>query len=157
VGEEMSMSGASLVMSREDCLKLNDTIMIGDLNTTKESGVQTSLGANAGVNTSGIAVPNVSGQIGDSIAGGDINVLDLEEQRHSVAELLLDDVGSQVFADDVVRTGSDLGRQDTAGVGAKDCLERSKHVVVGDSSLVVVDSLPLDNIIFIAAVLLGGC
>lgn len=155
VSEEMGMGSTSLVMTGEDGLKLNNTIVVGDLDTTKESGVQTSLGANAGVNTSGVAVPDVGGQVGDSIAGRYVDVLDLEEQRHSVTELCFDDVGSQVFADDVVRTSGDLGGQDTARVGAKDSFERSEHVVARDSGLVVVDSFPLDNIVFITAVLLG--
>jgi hypothetical protein len=110
VGEEMSMGSTSLIVTGENSLKLDNAIVVGDLNTTKESGVQTSLGANTRVNTGGIAVPNVSSQVGDSVAGRDIDVLDLEKQRDTVAELLFDDVGSQVFADDVVGTSGDLGR-----------------------------------------------
>jgi hypothetical protein len=70
---------------------------------------------------------------------------------------LLNDVGSQILADDVVWASSGLRGQDTAGVGAKDRLEGSEHIVLRNAGLVVVDCLPSNDILFVSAVLFWGC
>jgi hypothetical protein len=77
VGKKVGVCGSAFVVSREDGLKLNHTIMVADLDTTEERSVEASLGAYARVNTSGIAVPDISSQVRNSSTGRYVDVLNL--------------------------------------------------------------------------------
>lgn len=170
VCEQVGVDSATGVMTREDGLELDDAIVIGKLNTTQEGGVDTRLAgalAHTRVDTGGVAVPDVDCYVGDSIASRDIDILDLKEDVHAVRVLSLLDVRPHVFANNVVRAGSQLRRQDARGVlskvsmsataqnsiaiaeedrwtyGIKDVLNGSEHVIGRNARVVVVDSLPV--------------
>lgn len=134
-------------MTGEDGLERGDTVVIGQLDTTEVSRVETTVSVVAAsvdttVDTGGVAVPDIDGDGRDGLTGVDVDVLNLEKDIDTVAPLRLLDVGAHVLADDVIRTISDLGSKDTAGVSREDILEGSEHVVRSDAGLVVVDGLP---------------
>lgn len=157
VRQQVGVDGTALVVAGEDGLELDDTVVVGELDTTEEGGVQAGLaGLDAGVDTGGVAVPDVDGDLGDGIAGVDVDVLDLEEDGDTVAELGLDDVGAHVLADDVVGAVGDLRGEDAGGVGAEDVFAGGEDTVGGLAGHVVVDGLPGVELVEVAAVLLGG-
>lgn len=85
------MGGATGVVAGEDGLVADNTPFITGLNTTQESLVQVGLVVgvsvtacdNAGVDTGGVAVPEVGVDVWDGVAGVDIDQLDVEIQGHT--------------------------------------------------------------------------
>lgn len=113
------MDGSAAVVAREDGLELDDTIVIGELDTTEEGRVFASLaGARADprVNAGGVAVPDIDSDIRDTLAGRDVHILDLKEDVHAVRVLGLLYVGAHILPNDIVGAGCELGRQDARGV-----------------------------------------
>lgn len=114
----MDVRGAAGVVAREDGLVADHTLLVTGLDTTEESSVQVAvvLGVsvaicdNTGVDTGGIAVPEVGVDLGDGFAGVDIDQLDVEVQGYT--GLVLDQVLADEFTGDKVRTLGDLGLHD---------------------------------------------
>ncbi len=154
----MRVDGTSVVVTREDGLERGDAVVVRQLDAAQEGGVHAGLarGGDAAVDAGGVAVPDVDGDGGDGLAGVGVDVLHLEVHVDAVARLGLLDVRPEVLADDVVRAVGDLGRQDAAGVGAEDVLERGEHVVIVDARHVVVDRLPLLHVRKLTLVLPGS-
>lgn len=75
-------------MSGHESLKLNDTIAVGLLDPTQEGcikiacviGITIATGGNAGVDTSGIAMPEIEVDSRDGLTSGSINDLDVQGQ-----------------------------------------------------------------------------
>ena len=120
------MSGSASVMTRENCLKLNNTLIIARLHTTKERGIfiagivliSIAVGNDARVNTlnyilgcyvqyqrglrytnSSIAVPDVGVDLWKRFTGIGINKLDVHVQWDS--SLTFDDILANKFTPDV--------------------------------------------------------
>lgn len=159
VRQQVRVHGAPAVVAREDGLEAGDAVGVGQLDAAEEGGVDAGLagGVDARVDARGVAVPDVDGDGGDRRARVDVDVLHLEEDVDAVAPLRLLDVGAHLLAHDVVGAHGDLGRQDTARVGAEDLLNRGEHVVVVGGRHVVVDSLPCLEVSERALVLSRGC
>lgn len=160
VGEQMGVGGPTVVVTWEDGLKLDHALVVGQLNTTEVGGVDSigsiiSRSVDARVDTSGVGVPDVHSDSGHRCTGADVNVLHLEEQVETIRPDRLLDIGAEVLSLDVVRASSHLGSEDARSVGIKDILERSEHVPVVDTSVVVVDRLPLLKVSQVTAILLG--
>lgn len=123
VSQQVGVNGATVIVTRENGLEGSHTVVVGQLDTTEESGVETTLTRlDTRVNTSSIAVPDVDCDGRDRLASVDIDVLNLKEQVYTIAMLLLNNIGAEVLADDIVGTVGDLRGQDTAGLGAEDIL-----------------------------------
>jgi hypothetical protein len=78
VHEEMSVGGTAVIMAGEDSLETSDAVGVSGLNATKEGGIPAvlvSCGNNAGIDTSGISVPNINVKIRDGEAGVNVEVL----------------------------------------------------------------------------------
>ncbi|OHE96262.1 hypothetical protein CORC01_08480 [Colletotrichum orchidophilum] len=83
-----------------------------------------------------ISVPDVAGNLGDGVAGGNVDFLDLKEGGDAVARLGIDNVGAHVLAEDMVRAISDLRSQYAGVVRAEDVLEGNKMALsLGPASL----------------------
>lgn len=144
VGKNVSVSGASVVVARENSLERHDSIFVCRLNATEISRVVpirsvVTAGGDAGVDSSGIAIPDVDPDLRHRFACIDIDVLDLEIDVDTIGVFLLFDVLANLLPYDVVRSSSDLWSHNTAGVGAKDDVGRGVRVVVDEAGLVVVD------------------
>lgn len=83
VSNNVMVSSAAIIVTREEGQEGNDTILISALNTTKESGVvigevggvTIARGDKARVDTGGIAAPDLGEHVGDGLAGLNIDVL----------------------------------------------------------------------------------
>lgn len=133
--------------------------MVGQLHTTEVSGVDAIRGVvtrdgDSRVDTCCVGVPDIHRHIGDRGTVGDIHVLDLKEQVDTLGPLSLLDVGAEVFANHVVRAGGDLRGQDARRVGIEHGLKGREHVIIVNTSVVVVDCLPFLKGSQITAVLL---
>ena len=149
----MNVGGTAGVVAREDGLVADHTLLVTGLDTTEESRVQVALvlgvsiatGDNTGVDTGGIAVPEVGIDLRDGLAGVDIDQLDVEVQGHT--GLVLDEVLADELTGDVVRALGDLGLHDAgaavpeelAGVAIE--VDGLVRVVVGGQHLVEVAHL----------------
>lgn len=113
---DVNVSSTASVMTREHCIKLNDTIVIGLLNTATEGGVKTTLagGGDTGVDAGSVAVPSVDQDLGHSSTGSDIDKLDIEMQRHT--RLAIGHLAADELASNPVGTNSGLRHDDTASV-----------------------------------------
>lgn len=100
-------------------------------------------GRDTRVNTSGVSIPDIDPNIGNRLAGIDINVLNLEVEINTITVQVLLDVTTNLLASDIVRTISDLGSQDTASVGGEDRSFKGRVVAVNLISLIVIDSFEL--------------
>lgn len=127
-------------MSWEYGVEGNDTIRIGNLDTTVESSIQVRLISrvtvaachNTGVNTCSVAVPGLEVYLWDWVARVDIDDLDVERQGNSA--LAICHVFTDEFARDPVRALGRLRCKDTAVVtGEKN---RGISVVRGNASQV---------------------
>lgn len=147
VGEQVRVHGAAVVVTREDGLKGHDALGVGELDAAEVGRVEAvggvvAAGVDAAVDAGGVGVPDVDGYILNGLAGRDVNVLNLEVGVYSFRVQVLLDVGTKVFALDVVGAIGNLGSQNAAGVGAKDVLGRSGRIVGVFTSVVVVDGFP---------------
>lgn len=160
VGEQVSVGSTATVGTGENGRELDNTLVVGQLDTTQVGGVDSILsvvsrGVDTRVDTSGVGVPDIHSDGGDRGTSADINVLHLKEQVETVRVDSLLDVGTEVFSLHVVRTSSHLRSENARSVGIKDVLEGSEHVPIRNASLVVVDRLPLLKGSQVTAVLLG--
>lgn len=113
-------------MSREQGLEQRNTIRVGDLNATKESGVEVgsdgrvavSAGCNSGVNTGGVAVPDLEVRALNGVAGGDVQDLEVEGESHT--DLILGNVLADILSGDVVGTLGNLGREHAGAVAREE-------------------------------------
>ncbi|KAI6770948.1 hypothetical protein HG531_009803 [Fusarium graminearum] len=107
VNHDVDVSRSAGVVTREDGLKLSNTVTVGLLDSAEPGLVDVcfvrvvavAVCNDAGVNTSGVAVPHLEVDVGDGIAGLDIDDLVVEDNVESI--LLLDDVFSDILASDV--------------------------------------------------------
>lgn len=160
VGQQVSVGSTTAVVTGEDGLERDDTLVVGQLDSTEVGGVDSILSVvsrdgNSRVDTSGVGVPDIHSDGGDRGTSADINVLDLEEKVETIRVDRLLDVGTEVLSLNVVRTSSHLRSENARGVGIKDVLEGSEHVPIRNASVVVVDRLPLLKGSQVTAVLLG--
>lgn len=142
VGDDVVVGGAAVVVTREEGQEGNHSVLVGALHTTQEGGVvvtdissvSVTLGDQAGVDTCGVAAPDLGKHVGDGLAGFDIDEL---FQRLLVnvpvwmdlwgcpTYLLLDDdgdtlltlqnIGAKTLTDNPVRTTLALGVESNAG------------------------------------------
>lgn len=147
--------GTRVIVTRDDLVKADHAMLIGDLDTAQERAVKTtesvvsSWGFGARVATRGISAPDVDEQRGHGLAG--IHIDELELQVHRNANLVLGDVAADELALDVVGPNGLGATQDGRRVGTKDILirrgaERRGHVVVqrvvvGDLLLVAAEQV----------------
>lgn len=134
---DVDMSSTAGVVTGEDGLELSNTIRVGLLNASKPSLVNVGLiraiaiavGNDTRVYASGVAVPHLQVDIGDRVAGFDVNNLVVEDDVETL--LIFNDVLTNVFAGHIwiilanvpetkrernsftVRTLSNLGSQNT--------------------------------------------
>lgn len=160
VGQQVSVGSTTAVVTGEDGLERDHTLVVGQLDTTEVGGVDSILSVvsrdgDSRVDTSGVGVPDVHSDGGHRGTGADINVLDLEEQIQTIRVDRLLDVGTEVLSLNVVRTSSHLGSEDARGVGIEDILKGGEHVPIRNASVVMVHCLPLLKSSQVAAVLLG--
>lgn len=84
VSQHVSVSSTAVVVAGKQRVELDDALAVGDLDATKESGVQTAFTrvGDTAVDACGIAVPDVHKQwTGDLLASADIDELKLEMNR----------------------------------------------------------------------------
>jgi hypothetical protein len=95
------------------------------------------------VDTGGIGLPDINQSARDGSAGVDVNVLHLQGDVHTIGVQILLHILTDHLAPDVVWTVGNGGGQNAAGVGGKHDRLGSGRAIVEDTSLVVVDCLPL--------------
>lgn len=102
------MNSTASVVTRDNGVKLSNTIGVGGLNTTEAGRIETTLstGRDTRVNTSGIAVPDVNQEILNGSAARGIDELKVEMQRNT--SLAISNVGPDQFARDKVRSNGDF-------------------------------------------------
>jgi hypothetical protein len=142
VGEEMGMCCTALIVAWEDGLESNNAVGICGLDASQEGTVPSSISyissdIDAGVDTGGVAIPDIDVDIWDAETGGDVDVLDFEVERDT--GLAFGDILANVLAGDVVWTICDFGGENTGGVGGEDGGVRVAGGVVVNTSLIVVD------------------
>ena len=93
------------------------------------------------VDSGGISVPDIHVDALYRFAGIDIEILNLQVEVDTIAVHVLLDILPNKLASDVVGANGDLGRENTARVGAENGIFRSVHGVVQRTGLVVVDGL----------------
>ena len=84
VNEQVGVDRASLIMAREDGLESGDSLIVGDLDSTKESAIISDFVAcsdDTRVVTSGITVPDVDVEVFHGETGVDVEVLDFKVER----------------------------------------------------------------------------
>jgi hypothetical protein len=126
VGDDVVVGCTARVMTWEDGLELNDTIIIGLLNPAQEGGVDVgsissvtvAIADNTRVDTSRIAVPDIKPDVGDGLAGLNVNELGIESDINTW--LVFSQVGAHVFARDVEGADFTLRVEDTGGVVCED-------------------------------------
>lgn len=136
VRHDVDMGSAAGVVTRECGVELYDTVLVSLGNAAEEglvevgfiAGVAIAAGNDARVNTSRVAVPELEVNLGNRLAGVDVDNLDVKVQRHSL--LILGNVAADQLALDPVRALSNLGSED-AGVVASE--EGSRVSVDGDA------------------------
>ena len=136
VRHDVDMGGAAGVVAREQGIELDDTVLVGLGDAAEEGlvdvgrivGVAIAAGNDTRVNTSRVAVPELEVDLGDGLAGVDVDDLDVKVQRHSL--LVLGDVAADQLALDPVRALGSLGSED-AGVVAS---EEGSGVSVGSDA-----------------------
>jgi len=136
------MCCTALIVAWEDGLKSNNTVGICGLDASQEGTVPSSISyissdIDAGVDTSGVAIPDIDVHIWNAKTGGDVDVLDFEVEGDT--GLAFGDILTNVLASDVVWTICDLGGENAGGVGGEDGGVRVAGGVVVNTSLVVVD------------------
>jgi len=88
VNQQMDVRRTAGVVTGENTVELNDTVIVGLLDTTKEGGVEAGLRAtDARVDASGVAVPHLDEVVGDGLASVDVNDLVVEGDRHTALTL----------------------------------------------------------------------
>lgn len=121
-------------MTRDDLVKADHAMLIGDLDTAQERAVETtesvipSRGLGARVATRRIGAPDVDEQRRHGLAG--VHVDELEFQVHRDANLVLRDVAADELALDVVWPDGLGTTQDGRRVGKTSSYEVERSVVV---------------------------
>lgn len=124
------MIGPSTFRFSYNSLEGGNTLEVSQLDATEEGRVQSRLaGLNAGVDTCGVAVPDVDGHRRNSLAGIDIDILHLEEQVDALAVKAFLNIGPELLSHNIVGSICDIRGENTAGVGAENVLERREHIV----------------------------
>jgi hypothetical protein len=123
----------------EESVERHHAIAVSRLNATQESSVDVggiscvaiTLRNDTGVDTSSVAVPDISIQIVNTLASTDIDKLNIEDDGHTLLSFL--EVGSNQFTLNVERAGFTL-RVKHAGRAAA---EQRVHRSVGSNARVV--------------------
>ncbi len=110
VDHQVDVGGAGGVMAGEDGLELHNTVAVAQLDTAEPGVVDVGLirrvtvtgSNNTGVDTGGVAVPHLQVDVGDGVAGVDVNDLVVNDGIDTT--LFLDDVASDVLATNVYKT-----------------------------------------------------
>jgi len=136
------MCCTALIVAWEDGLESNNAVGICGLDASQEGTVPSSISyissdIDAGVDTGGVAIPDIDVDIWNAETGGDVDVLDFEVERDT--DLAFGDILANVLAGDVVWTICDFGGENAGGVGGEDGGVRVAGGVVVNTSLVVVD------------------
>ena len=136
------MCCTALIVAWEDGLESNNTVGICGLDASQKGTVPSSISyissdIDAGVDTGGVAIPDIDVDIWNAETGGDVDVLDFEVERDT--GLAFGDILANVLAGDVVWTICDFGGENAGGVGGEDGGVRVAGGVVVNTSLVVVD------------------
>lgn len=121
----VDVGGTAGVVAREDRLHIDNTVLVTGLDTAEPGGVDVGLiggvtvtaGNDTGVDTGGVAVPEIGVDIGDGLAGVGVDQLDVYVEGDTL--LVLDDVLTDEFAGDVVRALSDIGAEDASSLGSE--------------------------------------
>lgn len=100
----MNVSGASSIVARESSVKLQDSVLIAELNTAEHgvinvgcvSRVSVSVSNYATVHAGGIAVPGFERNLRNGLAGRGIDDLNIKCQRH--ARVAISNILTNVFA-----------------------------------------------------------
>lgn len=100
------MSGASSVVAWKCRVELQDTVLVGELNTTEHSvvdvarisSVAVAISNNTTVHAGGIAVPGFEGDLRDGLASCGVDDLDIECQGHT--RVTISDVLTDILARD---------------------------------------------------------
>lgn len=149
MGEQVSVGGTAVVVAREDCVKVDNTLTVGLLNTAQVCRVPfissvVSRNRDTTVDTSGIRFPDVNKSTRDRAAGVDIDVLDFEMNINTVRVELLFHILADNFTPHIVGTVGNGRGQDAAGVGAKGLIlgVENLRAIAHCQSVVVVDGLP---------------
>lgn len=108
VGEDVDVISTRRVMAREDGSELSYAVIFRRLKTSQEGlvnvasigAVSVSAGNDAGVNTSGVAVPEVNHGVDNWLAG--IHVDDLDVQNKFDTFLVFDDVAADEFTSGIL-------------------------------------------------------
>lgn len=155
---QVGVNRAARVVAREDGLKADNTVLVGDLDTAEEVCVEASHVRvhDARVDTRGVAAPVVDGYLGDREAVVDIDVLGLDVHRHTSSDgTIFQQVAANVLANDVVGTIGDIRSQQARRVAGEDDRRVSLRGVADKPGHVVVEGLELLKGSKISTVLLG--
>jgi hypothetical protein len=137
----------------EEGIERYNTIAVSGLNATEESSVDVrgigsvaiTLRNDARVDTSGIAVPDISIQIFNTLTGIDVDKLNIEDDWHARLSFL--EVRSNQFTLDIERAGFTLGVQHAGRAAAEKRVCRS----VGSNTRVVHQVRGGENIVGITS------
>ena len=100
VDQDVDVGSTSGVVTGEDAVELSNTVFVGKLDAAQPGSVKTSLGSlDAGVNSSGIAVPDLNIDIGHGVASVNIDHLVIKGDRNT--GLVLDDILADVLASNI--------------------------------------------------------
>lgn len=108
----VDVSGAPSVVAGESGVVLQDTVLVGELDTTEHrvvdvaciSRVTVAASNNAPVDTGAVAVPGFKSNLRDGLTSPSVNDLDVECQRHTW--VAIGDVFANIFARNPCRTVS---------------------------------------------------
>jgi hypothetical protein len=105
----VDVDGTPGVVARDDSIEGENTVVITVLDATQGSvvlvlrvvGVSVAAGADATVDASRVAVPGLKSNVGEGLAGGGVDQLDIKGQRHTrlvVGDILADELtGDPLF------------------------------------------------------------
>lgn len=102
----VNVGGASSVVTRERCIELQDSILVGELDTTVHGVVDVAgigrvavaTSNNATVHAGTVAVPSLEGNLWDGLAGCGVDDLDVKCQRYT--RVAVSDVLADILARD---------------------------------------------------------
>lgn len=121
--DDVDVSSTAAVVTGEDRLKGSDAVLVGLLETTESHvvkvgdivAISVAVILHTRVDTGGVAVPDVPPELGDRLAGVDVDELSVHVVHNT--GLVIDDVLAVVLALDPERTNLTLGGENAGVVG----------------------------------------